>query len=131
MSDIQVFKKDVQAQGPMNTTLLNNRNLGTQYLTTNTEQTLLESLILGEVATAQVDVGGNVNSWRLREEVTATMKVNNHYISLALFFTVEETALRRKRSVKRRKNVIRSSSERVRVYSINRMRGISKFPFKE
>lgn len=72
---IQVFKGDIEVQGPIKTTLLNNLNLETQYLTTNTEQTLPATLVLGEATTAQVDVDGKVNSWRLREEVAATMKV--------------------------------------------------------
>lgn len=79
--NIQVFKKDLEAQGPIKTTLLNNLNLETQYLTTNTEQTLPKSPIFREVTTAQVDVDGSVNSWDLRNEVIATMKVrDNKYV---------------------------------------------------
>lgn len=79
--NIQVFKKDLEAQGPIKTTLLNNLNLETQYLTTNTEQTLHKSPIFREVTTAQVDVDGSVNSWDLRNEVIATMKVrDNKYV---------------------------------------------------
>lgn len=77
LPDIQIFRKDVEAGGPVTTKLLNNRSLATEYLTTNTEQTLSNAMVLGEAATAEVDVHGTVNAWRIQEEVAATMKVRS------------------------------------------------------
>ncbi|XP_063858526.1 uncharacterized protein LOC135099850 isoform X1 [Scylla paramamosain] len=87
-----VFTKDIKVQGAIHTTLLNHLSMTTQYLTTSTPQTLPASLVLGTATTARVDVGGLVNSWRLSEEVKATMKAVGGqvvYGSMSLMGSVE------------------------------------------
>ncbi|XP_071539560.1 uncharacterized protein [Panulirus ornatus] len=86
-----VFTKDLNVLGDIQTLHLNGLNLETDFLTTNTAQTITSTVTFGNITTTDVQVDGLVNSWYLPDEVAVTMKaVSGQTVTGS--FTLEDPA---------------------------------------
>nr|XP_027212159.1 uncharacterized protein LOC113805372 [Penaeus vannamei] len=70
------FEDDVSVKGALGATSLNGFDLATNYLTTNTMQSLSPNVEFESITTASITVDGFVNSKKLPDEVANTLNVN-------------------------------------------------------